>query len=66
MEWIKAALISMCAGIVIGGVLAAADLPSPAPQNYLGVVAGAFTLTGMFLGHYAVVHSDTVADSLPV
>lgn len=66
MEWIKAATISLCAGIVVGGTLAAADLPSPAPQDYLGVVAGAFTLAGMFLGHYVIVHTETVSDALPV
>ncbi|WP_372910835.1 XapX domain-containing protein [Salinigranum sp.] len=60
MEWLKAALISVSAGILIGGVLAAADLPSPAPQHYLGVVAGAFTLVGMFFGTYAVNHADSL------
>lgn len=65
MEWLKAAVISTCAGALIGAVLAASSLPSPAPKNYLGVVAGAFTLCGMFLGHYFVSHQFSFTALLP-
>lgn len=54
MEWIKAAVVALIAGSCIGAVLSFAELPSPAPQESLGVVAGAFTLTGMYLGHAAI------------
>jgi XapX domain-containing protein len=64
MEWLKAALISMSAGIVIGGVLACADLPSPAPQHYLGVVAEAFTLVGVFFGTYLSSHFNAVVSAV--
>lgn len=54
MEWLKAALIALVAGACIGAVLSYAELPSPAPSDSLGVVAGAFTLCGMYLGHAAI------------
>lgn len=54
MEWLKAALIALVAGVCIGSILSYAELPSPAPSDSLGVVAGAFTLCGMYLGHAAI------------
>jgi XapX domain-containing protein len=54
VEWIKAAVVALLAGSCIGAVLSVAELPSPAPEESLGVVAGAFTLCGMYLGHAAV------------
>ncbi|QLG61846.1 XapX domain-containing protein [Halorarum salinum] len=54
MEWLKAAVIALAAGSCIGAVLSAAELPSPAPEESLGVVAGAFTLCGMYIGHAAI------------
>ena len=53
MEWLKAAVVAPLAGSCIGAVLSLAELPSPAPKESLGVVAGAFTLCGMYLGHAA-------------
>lgn len=54
MEWLKAAVVALAAGSCIGAALSIAKLPSPAPEESLGVVAGAFTLCGMYLGHAAI------------
>ena len=52
--YLQAAVVSLVAGIVVGSALAAFDLPSPAPATPVGVVAGATTLLGMFVGHWFV------------
>lgn len=49
--FVKAAMISMIAGSLIGFALAAVDLPSPAPAESVGVMVGACNLTGLFVGH---------------
>lgn len=54
VTYLQAAVVSLVAGIVIGGSLAFFDLPSPAPATPVGVVAGATTLFGMFVGHWAL------------
>ncbi|RBI63299.1 hypothetical protein DMJ13_01795 [halophilic archaeon] len=54
LTYLQAAVVSLAAGIVVGGALAVFDLPSPAPATPVGVVAGATTLLGMFVGHWFV------------
>ncbi len=57
---LRATFVSLAAGIVVGGALAALDLLNPAsafrvwPRPPVGVVAGATALLGTFVGHWVV------------